>query len=152
MSQPVLLFNPNKKLKTRRPENSRMCVYTTKAYTAPTLKVGDEAHASFAAGCNMWPKLHLLDVVDQIIDSRHAGLHEAAIQLHDGVSFLDAGPLANSALKHLRDDHPSGELALCDAYRCHLPHQLPSITALATPAWMLQGKQGYKESYELLCS
>ena len=64
----------------------------------------------------------LLDIVDQVIDSCHAGLHEAPIQLHDGVPLLDAGLLTHSILKDLRNDHPCGKLALYYAYRADL-HQ-----------------------------
>jgi hypothetical protein len=75
-------------------------------------------------GCTVqeWLKQCALDVIDQVIDSSHAGLQEAAIQLHDGVPFLDASHLANSALKHLGDDHSCGELALCYTHCTHLQH------------------------------
>lgn len=75
-----------------------------------------------ACGVQEWLKQSALDVVDQVIDSGHAGLQEAAIQLHDGVSFLNTRHLPDSALKHLGDHHSCGELALCYTYCTHLQH------------------------------
>lgn len=75
---------------------------------------------------NHLPNQNLLDVVHKVIDSCHAGLHEATIQLHDGVAFLNACLLGHSTLKDLRDDYPCGELALYHSYRAHLSATVPS--------------------------
>jgi hypothetical protein len=104
-----------------------------------------EHRKTVRAGCTVqeWLQQGALDVVDQVIDGGHAGLQEAAIQLHDGVPFLDASHLPNSALKHLGDDHSCGELALCYTHCTHLRHvhtsaylQMQNHAVLEMRAWV----------------
>ena len=67
--------------------------------------------------------LNSLDEVDQVIDCSHAGLHETPVQLHDGVTLLDASLLANSTLKDLGYDDPCGKFALCHPNCAHLQQE-----------------------------